>query len=788
MSAVLTVQSLDPAFFDDRLQFSFLERTEDPEGRPVPLRESKTSGVVRLSNTGDEPLDILDAELSGPFSFLSPSSLDGLTLAAGASIDVTIVFDRSKYTPPTGTREQIDAISTVFSGQLTLTTNAASTPEKTVDLAGFWQERPENGLEPNLNEIFEIFGFGNRIEGLSLRGAGQLSALSDSDIYRPTDETEVLSPYWRIADGVTQARMTMIAAYRGPTNPGAAGINAPGDNGNVNFANRVIFWTTAKTDSQQLLPNASNNIAFGTRVFTRDDIPDAWNGDDVFGLRVEGLTSDPRLNPRGDVLVDVNGVKYDRVNSTTATDPNGVTVLISSLQLIQQGYYVRVFQAVDADGNPIPHTYIVAQDYVGLNYDYQDNIVIIEGVEPVGAFTGFESLIGDTGADTLTGTSASDSLVGLQGNDLLSGLGGDDALYGGTGADTLIGGAGADTLIGGSGNDRVEAGAGIDVADGGTGTDTLVTTEFTGDLSLTLSTGQTNVAGLSFLNFENVVAGSGSDTLSGSGFGNRLDGGGGADSILGNAGNDTLLGAGGNDTLNGGDAADQLFGGDDDDSLNGSTGNDLVEGDAGADSIFGGDGLDTLNGGDGNDTILGDRAADILNGGSGADSLNGGTANDTLNGDAGNDTLQGGDGNDQLVGGDGADNLIGGNNGDTLVGGAGLDTLNGGVGGAGDRFVFAQVSDSPVSQQDVITAFDAPGAGSGDLIDLSAIDANLDLAGDQAFVFGLSGPGGLFLGESGTSTVIFLDIGGAAGFDMAIRITDGATVLASAYTAADFVL
>ncbi|MFH5776701.1 FG-GAP-like repeat-containing protein [Paracoccus sp. NGMCC 1.201697] len=117
-----------------------------------------------------------------------------------------------------------------------------------------------------------------------------------------------------------------------------------------------------------------------------------------------------------------------------------------------------------------------------------------------------------------------------------------------------------------------------------------------------------------------------------------------------------------------------------------------------------------------------------------------------LTGTAGNDRLVGGSGNETLSGRGGNDVLLGGGGNDVLIGGAGVDTMRGGAGH--DSFVFTSVQDSapgysgyinngplnPLSgtgHRDVILDF----THGQDKIDLSRIDANPALAGDQAFVW-----------------------------------------------------
>ena len=110
--------------------------------------------------------------------------------------------------------------------------------------------------------------------------------------------------------------------------------------------------------------------------------------------------------------------------------------------------------------------------------------------------------------------------------------------------------------------------------------------------------------------------------------------------------------------------------------------------------------------------FTGTSAADHIIGTAFADTIVGLGGNDILEGRGGNDIIQGGDGNDRIIGGAGADQL---------TGGAGSDT-----------FVYNSLSDfSKVYGAEWITDWSAE-----DYIDLSAIDANAMIAGNQAFKFG----------------------------------------------------
>lgn len=169
----------------------------------------------------------------------------------------------------------------------------------------------------------------------------------------------------------------------------------------------------------------------------------------------------------------------------------------------------------------------------------------------------------------------------------------------------------------------------------------------------------------------------------------------------------------------------------------------------------------------------------------------GGSGRDTLIGNATANTLSGNAGNDWLNGWQGADTLDGGAGNDTLTGGVDDDVLIGGTGN--DYFKFFTGSSTSYSV-DIIRAdsrgiaFDGAGAASGDVIDLRSVDANFDLAGDQAFTFGGGqGAGYLWLTDFGTDTLVNGNMDADDSVEFQLRIEDG-DVLASAYTAADFLL
>jgi serralysin len=110
----------------------------------------------------------------------------------------------------------------------------------------------------------------------------------------------------------------------------------------------------------------------------------------------------------------------------------------------------------------------------------------------------------------------------------------------------------------------------------------------------------------------------------------------------------------------------------------------------------------------------------------------------TVHGGAGNDVLSFSADIGQLYGDSGDDTLMGGFGDDLLVGGAGADTMTGSAGK--DRFIYTDVSDSTPGAHDLITDFAPSATGTGDRIDLSAIDADTSVVGNQAFSWNTTTP------------------------------------------------
>ena len=172
----------------------------------------------------------------------------------------------------------------------------------------------------------------------------------------------------------------------------------------------------------------------------------------------------------------------------------------------------------------------------------------------------------------------------------------------------------------------------------------------------------------------------------------------------------------------------------------------------------------------------------------GADRLIGTNNGETIIGLAGNDTIYGDAGNDRIIGGLGADYMTGGPGNDVFVFNSIRDSAPG-QSGYINNGILSWLSGHGL--RDIITDF----THGQDKLDLSAIDANNQVGGNQAFTwlgqghFHHNHPGELiyrlfnFSGTAHDKTIIYGDVNGDAHADFQIELTGLKALVAS-----DFIL
>ncbi len=316
----------------DRLVFNRLQNLDTVY--PNTVHDTVT---LRIRNTGNSVLQITSAGLSNTdFEFVN-SITTPISIAANSSYDLPIKF---VYSRTTGTGNEIRTAT------LTLTTNDADEPTKTATLAGIWQSHSEGGPdgisdEPRLQTIINALGY-SVTTGVPTSGT-------------PTDGVprlgqEVASAYWLAADPAKPVEVRLVAAYH---------QQKPTTNSNIwwhvegSTSTSYLFQHYAP-DGQSLFPRDKNYTGTGNLPARKAFNP----GLNSFGFRVDAVWSDQAINQAQD--------------STIFPHPDS-------------RWGMRFYLAKDANGNVIPDTYILAQDYIGqsyTNFDYQDNIYLVTNVRP----------------------------------------------------------------------------------------------------------------------------------------------------------------------------------------------------------------------------------------------------------------------------------------------------------------------------------------------------------------------------------------------------------------------
>ncbi|MBW8727467.1 MAG: hemolysin [Inquilinus limosus] len=561
------------------------------------------------------------------------------------------------------------------------------------------------------------------------------------------------------------------------------------------------------------------------------------------GNTLVGMAGDDTLDGGGGNDVLIGGAGNDRMEGGAGTDTVNYSDSNAKVTLdLNTGVATN---GADTD------TLLNIENVVGTRFNdvmigsaADNNLQGGAGDDTITGGAGKDTIDGGTGADVVNysnsnaavtinlatgintgGHASGDVLVGVEG---VSGSTFNDRLTGDGNANILNGYIGDDIIVGGGGNDVLIGGRGADNLDGGTGIDTAYYSNSAAGVTVNLTTNINtggDASGDSIAGVENVAGSSFNDSLTGDFQENVLSGLAGNDVLSGLSGNDILIGGTGADVLNGGAGLDVA-------SYESSAAGVTVDlttgtgvgGDAQGDTLvsierlFGSSSADTLTGNAGYNDLRGNGGNDVLNGGDGGDDLRGGAGADTLNGGAGKDTayyfesnagvtvnLTTGQGfgghaqgdllidieniggslfNDSLVGDAGKNILRGYAGDDVLRGGGGVDELIGD--GGADKFVFTSTGDSnSVTGVDLIHDF---GQDQGDKIELSVIDANTGVAGDQAFTFIGTGA---FTGVAGqlryeitaAGTLISGDTNGDGHADLIISAAGDIN-----FTASDFVL
>lgn len=453
-------------------------------------------------------------------------------------------------------------------------------------------------------------------------------------------------------------------------------------------------------------------------------------------------------------------------------------------------------------------------------------------------FFDIENVIGTSASDTISGSRAANLLVGGSGNDVLHGYGGNDRLEGGDGDDMLGGDAdwnlegaaahsGDDTLLGQRGRDLLTGSLGNDTINGGMGVDTIsyeslfdetgygdyyieadlangvVRKYYRNIYDEAYLIGTDTIVTAGFDDYESFFGTAANDTLTDNSFTTTMFGGAGhdtyrpvadnkADWVTDTVGFDTLdfalatsavlvgIGAPGFGTASGGGIGTLTFTGIEqfvltrfDDVM--TTGVGTL---GGSETVFGMDGNDVIGGGNGADILAGGRGIDTLD----YSQSHAGIVISLISGQGEGGTAEGDrvSGFENVIGSAHSDRITGSALRNDLTGGEGRDVLRGGNGA--DRFIYGAITESTplATGRDLIVDFDTAG---GDVIDLSAIDANADGGtANDSFTFrgtdAFTGLGQIRYAHVNGNTFVEINTSGSTGADMVILLQGIHTLLA----------
>ncbi len=280
------------------------------------------------------------------------------------------------------------------------------------------------------------------------------------------------------------------------------------------------------------------------------------------------------LRPQ-DVIELPDGATADDYEITT--DENGVTRMTSSQHTIQftsEGGLPQFNSTAEEEDTPEPPAPEATTGTPIAGTAAADVLIGTASGEMIVAFAGNDVATGGAGNDIMRGDDGDDLLSADAGNDMVFGGAGNDDLLGGDGNDMVYGDAGSDRIFGDAGDDMIQAGAGNDTAHGGSGndmfvveasdgddtyygdagSDTLDMAAITANLTVNLGSGYMGRGSASssqsgndtLWNIENVVTGSGADTITANASVNIIDGGAGNDKFVFNsekdADGDTIIG------------------------------------------------------------------------------------------------------------------------------------------------------------------------------------------------------------------------------------------------------
>jgi hypothetical protein len=321
----------------DRLIFSYIQ---NPDSTTPNVEHSQQT--LEIEDTGSTPLTISSMTISGPWAFVGAPSggYTNVTVNPGSPLTVTLAFTQRSL--PAHSYNETDYTTNpnggaAITGTLTINSNDSTSTSKVVTLAGYWQDQSNDNEEPSLQTITNLLaGYQTNINSTPIPDLTEPTSPSAAQYYG----SEVVSNSWEAANSSSPVTIQELATFR------TQGNTSTVDWYTASTQASHYLYTDVANQGQTLLPTLSNG-----KVAEASFTP---NG--AFGLRVD------------------NEYSSDAINNANGNTGGG-------------GHHFRFFPAVDASGNTIPNTYIVAMDYGVIqaeNFDFQDHVWVVTNIRPSG--------------------------------------------------------------------------------------------------------------------------------------------------------------------------------------------------------------------------------------------------------------------------------------------------------------------------------------------------------------------------------------------------------------------
>ncbi len=356
----MVVDNLDKFPAPDHLVFSKIQVPWNGADKNTAFNYNHNKVTLRVHNRGTammvlNKLSFSKTSLSNAWKIVRVNTDSTATMpvnvASKGSVDIVIEFIAI---------DEAVRVATIHD-TLYISSNDPTAPLKKVRLHGNWQFKGEGGNEPRAQEIINAFALKTRTGFNSSDGS-----TNRGTVIVPNSD-EIIPSFFVRADPAKPVTVTQMAAYHSCCNTTERFQYYV--KGSTSF---TTLFTHYAEDGQALLPRISNSTTLTAPALARR----TFNPTTPFGLKVGTANSDRTKNFEGKIGM-------------------------------------RIWKAIDGNGNIIPNAYLVGNDYLGTsftNYDYQDNIYYIENVKPEMGTAYYSELGATPSALTFDGVAAGSTL------------------------------------------------------------------------------------------------------------------------------------------------------------------------------------------------------------------------------------------------------------------------------------------------------------------------------------------------------------------------------------------